>query len=1146
MKVVRPLPISLTASSVPENDYPAWDTGATYALGARVIVAGLHRVFESVIAGNQGHNPATAGAGFWIDAGPTNRWAMFDPAAGPATSATAAIVVTLALPDAVDAIGLVDLQAASVRVEIATAAGSIFDETRGAPAACEVFLTLPAGAARSATVTITPAAGAAAIVGKLVAGASLDLGTLADAPTVGLTDFSRRDTDQFGVTTIVQRGWTKRIEGKCRVDTAAVDGIQRQLAAIRAQAALWIGEGDIPSLISYGFFKDFSQIVSLQGISTCSLSIDGLPAADIAVPVSDPAFEGVSDFQVVRPLAVTDAVLIASSVAENDYPVYSPDRTYIAGERVLDLSAHRVYESAAGGNKGNLPGADTTHWVDVGPAKRWAMFDQALGTATTAAGSITVQLRPDSSIDSLALLDVVATSVRVQSPGYDRTQTLPPDSTTALFLDLAVAAGADVTVTVTASAGAVSVGTLLIGAREGLGLLADAPTVSIIDFSSKETDDFGNTVPVERAWAKRMEAQSQVATPAVDALLRRIATLRAVPALWIGAAEFEALTIYGFFRNFAATLGAQVSTTSVTIEGLAKAAPDVPSDEVVRWENITGPGKPADNATVGAPPGTNVGDVPAEQIADAVKDANGNVVPARQQFAAVKAEIDAAVSDAQDEAAAARDDVASARNDLAIEVQRAKDAEGAINVTLAAVKSTADGASAAVTDEATVRARDDIALSNRVSTTEAQLSGGQDSGLRARIVTEETTRANQDNAIAARVSTTEAQLNGSQDSNLRARIATEETTRASQDAALANRASAIEAIAVIDGASLNGNPTFKVWGNPLAPPDGWVWWDASAGIVRASGVNGRPFAAQFNASANQNSGIMQGLNAAFGAFVIEFTGRASDWQGAGVLAQFLTDTGVWVEECRVSAAATPDSSGYQSADGGGGAYTRTFSAFYKTGINGAIRRVQLFAMANWDYFGERRAKTIAFDRVSIRPATAAEIAGQRADISATEALGRITTEETTRANQDTALANRITTTEAQLAGSQGSNLQSRVANEETARANQDAALANRTTTVEAQLNGTQGSALGSRVTTTESAIANLNGRTSAYWQVLAVAGNNRAQMTLHADANGGAGVDIVGDVTITGSDGDGSAVIGGRGVFTYYPNGAPCVRLGRW
>lgn len=48
-------------------------------------------------------------------------------------------------------------------------------------------------------------------------------------------------------------------------------------------------------------------------------------------------------------------------------------------------------------------------------------------------------------------------------------------------------------------------------------------------------------------------------------------------------------------------------------------------------------------------------------------------------------------------------------------------------------------------------------------------------------------------------------------------------------------------------------------------------------------------------------------------------------------------------------------------------------------------------------------------------------------------------------------------------------------------------------------------------------IAGLGVRQAAYWRVLAVAGNNRAQLTVSADANGGAGIDIVGDVSIAGN-----------------------------
>jgi hypothetical protein len=88
-----------------------------------------------------------------------------------------------------------------------------------------------------------------------------------------------------------------------------------------------------------------------------------------------------------------------------------------------------------------------------------------------------------------------------------------------------------------------------------------------------------------------------------------------------------------------------------------------------------------------------------------------------------------------------------------------------------------------------------------------------------------------------------------------------------------------------------------------------------------------------------------------------------------------------------------------------------------------------------------------------------------------------------------------------------------------------------------------------RVSTTEAAVSNLNGRTSAYWQVQAVAGNNRAQMTVRADANGGAGVDIVGDVNFSGNlnvgpDSGQRTKITNQGVFIYDGNGTRRVALG--
>lgn len=58
--------------------------------------------------------------------------------------------------------------------------------------------------------------------------------------------------------------------------------------------------------------------------------------------------------------------------------------------------------------------------------------------------------------------------------------------------------------------------------------------------------------------------------------------------------------------------------------------------------------------------------------------------------------------------------------------------------------------------------------------------------------------------------------------------------------------------------------------------------------------------------------------------------------------------------------------------------------------------------------------------------------------------------------------------------------------------------------------------LSATVSTHSSAIALLNGYTEARWVTTAVAGSGRAQLAIFANANGGGGVDIVGDVKIDG------------------------------
>lgn len=424
----------------------------------------------------------------------------------------------------------------------------------------------------------------------------IELGTVEVTPTIGIIDYSRRVTDEFGVTTVVPRGFARRMSVRLALPFENVDGVQRSLADLRATPAKWIADDRFEWLSVEGFYKDFDLDLALPPLSYCTLTVEGLAeTATVTEDNRDPAPEGsASSLLLLQPVAIDGSVLTASNIAEDDYPIWAMGTIYALGDRVIRTETHRIYESVSEINLGNVPGGVSGLWTDVGPTNRWAMFDEALGTSTTAEGSIVVSLDAGSP-RGVALLDIVGATVRVQAPGYDQTADVGPGPVT--FLDLPGVAGM-VTVTIS-GAGTVSVGTLLIGQLVSLGVTGESPTAGITDYSRKEVDDFGEMTIVERAWAKRMTARALISTEAVDLVANRIAAVRARPALWIGDDGTDSLTVYGFFKDFSIEVGENVSTLSLSIEGLSKAAP-VPAPPPVGIGTTRAPDVPPLNPPVGS------------------------------------------------------------------------------------------------------------------------------------------------------------------------------------------------------------------------------------------------------------------------------------------------------------------------------------------------------------------------------------------------------------------------------------------------------------------------------------------------------------------------------------------------------------------
>lgn len=119
--------------------------------------------------------------------------------------------------------------------------------------------------------------------------------------------------------------------------------------------------------------------------------------------------------KLIRPFTVTDANL-TSNIAETDATEYAATATYGLADRVMNTTGsaptHHIYESLVAGNIGNAL-TDATKWLDTGPTNKFAMFDQANGTATTGASGITASVAVTGRADGLALIGLDATAVSV-------------------------------------------------------------------------------------------------------------------------------------------------------------------------------------------------------------------------------------------------------------------------------------------------------------------------------------------------------------------------------------------------------------------------------------------------------------------------------------------------------------------------------------------------------------------------------------------------------------------------------------------------------------------------------------------------------------------------------------------------------------
>jgi hypothetical protein len=301
VKILKPItvtPAQLLASTVPETDAPAWSAGTTYALGDRVQVG--QRLYDSLQNANTARPPAD-NPDWWYDAAPTNRYAMFDTRVNTPTTqsgasgANVSLSVTLNL-GRVDTVALQELTGSSLLVEVLESAANpvvVYSRTidlvyRQVASWYQYFTTPQVSRSSVVAAGLPPFYGALLRItiegatqvscGILLAGMLSGVGATRWGASVGINDYSRKVTNEFGVTTLVQRPWSKRGNFSMELNQPDLERVYSLLASLVGQVYLAIGieaDGYGPTVI-YGFTKDFTVDLALPGKNYCSLSIEGL------------------------------------------------------------------------------------------------------------------------------------------------------------------------------------------------------------------------------------------------------------------------------------------------------------------------------------------------------------------------------------------------------------------------------------------------------------------------------------------------------------------------------------------------------------------------------------------------------------------------------------------------------------------------------------------------------------------------------------------------------------------------------------------------------------------------------------------------------------------------------------------------------
>lgn len=300
---------------------------------------------------------------------------------------------------------------------------------------------------------------------------------------------------------------------------------------------------------------------------------------------------------VVPGLEITPTRLASSSLPDADYAAWTAITPYVIGDRV---TVGQINYEALVAHSNRNPVSDTvtpTAWLNLGWINRYRMFNKQIGntwkigTFSSAANSIDLTIHPGQRVNSLGLVGVDASSVRIimtqpasGTPIYDQTFVMSSPSGRGWYqhffsrfksrknlavLDLPPASNADIRVIVSAPGGTAKVGMMILGWAEAIGTAVYGTSFGRKGYTTMKEEFDGSITMTKHGARQLVNYQLVMQGDEIDNAALTLDAVRDTASLYVGSVDLAYTVIAGTYDDLDVGLPTfELGTSTIAVRSL--------------------------------------------------------------------------------------------------------------------------------------------------------------------------------------------------------------------------------------------------------------------------------------------------------------------------------------------------------------------------------------------------------------------------------------------------------------------------------------------------------------------------------------------------------------------------------------------------